>query len=296
MSERSHEANIRDIAQDIRDSLSDDFIEDIESDSLFIQIGDQAFELKPTGKSSDIEDLVKKEMKEKISGKLREMGRNIADKLQEMSQAIQQYKTELNNKIAEYETKISNTTNMPEVNLDHARMGLSIVKGIRPGNIVYLVRGLYWPKTVMYSNDGSEKERKIKSNLSRRMMTPVVFYIEVDKHNRVIEVSTRKLGNLEYFPHYHQQDGDGDCWGTWDYPKNCSSPIDAIQIARKAEKVLENINTYSTTSENPKGLPSLETIHKNIDDDAESPSVTARIRRTGLDAAREETREPVWEI
>lgn len=292
MSEDLHEKKIREMAKEIREMLSEDFIDETESNSLFIQIGDKTFELKPTNKSSDVEDLIKAEMKEKISDKLIQMGKNIAEKLQEMSQAIQRYKTELNDKISEYEEKINDASIMPDVNLDHARLGLSIVKGNRPGSIIYLVRGLYWPKTISLD----DVERKIKSNLSRRMMTPVIFYIEVDNADIVMEVSTRKLGNLSYFPHYHQNEDGGDCWGTWHHPRKCSSPLDAIQIARKAERILENIDSYSTTTKKPVGLPRLDTIRNMVDNENERTKPTARVRRTGLDESLERSSEPVWEV
>lgn len=291
MVERDYEREIEETAKEVKNLLSDSFLDEVEGSSIVIQIGSKAYELKPTGKATDdIEEIVRAEMKQNVSQKLKNMGELISGKINEITKVSSDYKRKLVEKINEYDTRINSVTVMPEIGIEHAEKGLSIVRGNRPGSIVYLVRGVYWPKTITFNHT----EHTLKPSLSRKMMVPVMFYIEVDSDQSVIEVSTRKLMNLQYFPHYHQRESEGDCWGTWNPPGDCRTPDEAIRIARKAEKILENINTHSVTEENPRGFPNMEYLkrHTIVGKEHETPE---RAKRMGVDE-RQGDNEPVWEI
>lgn len=281
--------------EELKSILSDDFIDEIGSSSSFMQIGGKVFELKLSERSfKDVEDIVKSEMKDKIVERLRNLGRIFSKKIEELSTYTRQYNKNLIEKINEYDKLIKDIYVMPDVNMNHAMKGVSVVKGKQPGGIIYLVRGVYWPKTITI-DDGDT--RNIKSSLSRKLMTPVIFYLEVDGSGSVIELSTRKLFNLDYFDHYHQQMGDGDCWGTWDIPSKCEDASKAINIAKKAQLILENIYKPSITNEEPKGLPNLDILVRTSSEDTEGVSPSNRISRTGLDRESMNNREEsVWEI
>lgn len=201
----------------------------------------------------DLDKEIRDEYRQRINVKLEEMKSVINAKFNDTLRSLQMTKDEFARKEQMLMDKLKKAAPMPEVTMEHARRGLSIIKGDRPGEIIWLVRRTYWPKTI----DG----KALAPSFVEKYITPVYIMITTSDH-KVVSVSTRKLGGLELFQHYHQ--ANPDCWGRWKYVTSWKEPSDIIKIADEAEAVLENINTLSIAKREPLGLPKLHVIQKHV--------------------------------
>jgi len=206
---------------------------------------------------------------------------------------VYKYRDLLVNKEARLNELANENFIMPDVTYEHASRGLSIVKGSNPGEVCWLVTGVYSPKKII----NGYNEHYINEKYVKKMVTPVVFYIRTNSVKNILDISVRKPIGLVKFEHYH---GRGrDCWGNWAYPKTFEFPEDIIVIARTAEKVLEYINVGSIMNGAPVGLPRLATLNRNtVTERPEDPGVNANAQRAGVDENLNEVRGDGrgWEV
>lgn len=255
-------------------------MQDISLDEVSLRIGNQIYKLKRTGeaKDIDIEKEIRKEYSQKLSDKLSNLGKAITSKMDEAMTVVHQLRSEAERKEKVLKDKLAAVVSMPDVTFSHAQKGLSVVKGGRAGQLLWLVRRVYWPKFV--------DRRPIKPAYVKKMITPVIIMVTTDS-NRVVGVTTRQIGNLNYFRHYHQS--SPDCWGQWSWPPEWRTPDDILKIADDAISVLENINSRSLAIRSPEGLPRFRTLQRNLEEqgvdiDVEVPRDS--LIRTGVERAR----------
>ena len=273
------------------DKLKDDMfmkVADFNPDTLALQdvtmrIGGKVCKLVVV-ENADIpgEKEIREEYITKIKERLKGIQEYLHQKMQETMSTVEAVKDEYTRKERVLEERLRNAAPMPDVTMDHARKGLTVTKAGN-GELCWYVRGLYWPKR--YNN------REIEMSFSKKLMTPVIFTIRT-KGNQVLNVSIRRVNDLEAFQHYHMMSSNNDCWGYWNWPKTWSEPNDLIRIAREAEAVLEKINGDSIAQENPRGLPMLGTLKNHLLEakaapaPAPKPRIDQELRRQGLDTPR----------
>ena len=267
-------------------------VNDIQLNGFTIRNGNKILELKVT----NIEDItMEQELREEFRGKLGDKLSIIKDKLNEKITEIVQYTTQIKleaeRKERELEERIRNSRPMPDVTEDHAKRGLSVIKGSSRDELIWLVQGIYWPKLI-------DKE-PIDPKYSKKLLTNVTFLIQT-KGNNVLRVSTRQPIGLDFFEHYHQQ--KPDCWGKWKYNSTYRSPDDIIAIARTAEAVLENVNSHSLANRQPRGLPRYSTLarHKiakrSVPQPIDESMLNQATRRSGISTDMRATDEDVWSL
>jgi len=253
-------------------------MKDVDLDEVSIRIGGRMFKLKKVEAADmDIEKEIRKEYSKKLSEKLSNLGKAITDKMDEAMSLTNQIRAEAERKEAKLKKKLEDTNIMPDVTFDHAKKGLSVSKGYR-GEVYWYVRRVYWPKYV--------DRRPIKSSYVKKMITPIIIMVTT-KGNKITGVSTRQIGTLEYFSHYHQS--SPDCWGQWHWINKWESPYDIIKTADDAISVLENINSNSLANRSPRGLPRWRTLQRNLEEVRETSVETPRdnLTRSGIDRDRE---------
>lgn len=245
---------LKNMFQDI-DSIN---IDDVKSEGVTIRVGKQIVKLEVVSDSPiSIEDEIREEFRLKIKEKLQEIKVRLNTQIQSLVESTTQVKIEYERKERELKNKLRRAQPMPDIFLAQAERGLSVVKGERAEELIWLVQGVYWPKT--YGDLARMKE--IEPNYSKKMMTHIIFMIRT-KGNTITKVSTHKPIGLAYFEHYHQQ--RPDCWGSWQHPTRWERPDDIIKVAKDAEAVLENINPYSIATHNPRGLPRQSTVERHL--------------------------------
>jgi len=229
-------------------------MDELKTDGLTIRCGTKILKLTAT----EIEDLsmeqeIREELRQKLTEKLFLIKEKLNVKITEMVQYTQRIKIEAERKERELEEKIRNARVMPDVTMDHAKRGLSCVKSQERDGLIWLIQGIYWPKTV--------DRKPIDPRYSKKLLTNITFKIKTIG-NKVVQVSTHQTIGLNHFDHYHQQ--NPDCWGNWVFNSTYKTPNDIIQIARNAEAVLENVNSRSLANRQPRGLPRFETLQRHV--------------------------------
>jgi len=261
-------------------------IDKIKTDGMSMRIGNKLVIFKSIEDNPiSVEDEIRNELREKINSQQKLIRDKINAKISEMVEYFNQVKREYLRKENDLKRTLRNSTAMPNVEFNHAQRGLSVLKGSN-GEIIWLVQGVYWPKTI----DGKPIEKKF----SKKMISPIVFLIKTND-NKVHDVSTRQPIGLDYFDHYHQS--RPDCWGQWKHSKDFKTPDDIIKIARDGEAVLENINTSSIATGSPRGLPRKSTILKHIVKNKEEDvlgSLNQQIRRSGISVDTGSDSLDVW--
>ena len=268
------------------DCLDSVDIEKIESDGLSIRVGDKLLKLNVVSNTAIPEVAeVKEEFRQKLNEQQRLIKQKINDKINEITEYHHSMRMEYKRKEKELKDILSRSCPMPEINHTHAQQGLSVVKGDGADSLIWLVQGVYWPKTI--------DQKQIDPKFSKKIISNVVFMIETRKL-MVRSVSTRKPIGLDYFSHYHQS--RPDCWGKWKNQSNWKTPNDIIKIAREAEAVLENINTGSIADQNPRGLPRKSTLGRHIIDSKKSQNMGTLNQTTRRSGISEEIRREDGEV
>lgn len=280
---------VTDAMSDIDKSLKSFSVKETKLKDITIRVGSKILKYELVSNTEyDMDKEIRDEYSKLLSDKMKEIRGVINTKFNDTLRSLQMAKDEFTRKEQLLLDRLKKAAPMPEVTMEHARRGLSIVKGDRPGEIFWFVRRTYWPKTI----DGA----LISHTFVEKYITPIyVMITTTDK--KVTSVSTRKLGGLELFQHYHQS--NPDCWGRWKYATTWNDPNDIIKIADEAEAVLENINTMSVAKHEPMGLPKLIVLKKHMAKETERkekkeqvsiviPNQLSRIGTTGA--------EDVWSI
>jgi hypothetical protein len=225
-------------------------VDDIQNEGITIRSGNKLLKLQVVSEEPiTIEDEIREEFRQKLRTKMQEIKNRLNQKVTEIVESTSRIKAEAERKERDLKRKLAEAMPMPQVKMEHAKRGLSVVKGSRQDELVWLVQGVYWPKFV--------DDRPIEPRYSKKLISNVIYMVTT-KGNKVTGVSTHKPIGLDFFDHYHQQ--NPDCWGHWSYPKSWRSADDIIAIARAAEAVLENVNTNSIAHSSPRGLPRKATL------------------------------------
>lgn len=226
-------------------------IKDLISDGIQIYVGGHVvkFEI------SDVEELpadkLKQDIKQQFQKKLEEIKNSINDKLYSLSESYESLREKLEDEIEKYKSE-NVKVEMPEITYDHAKRGLSVVKGNNQNELIWLFRGKYMVNTV--------DSQHIEHELIKRTVKDVI--VEIRTHDRnVVKVKLKKLHQLDDFIHYHSTDeGASDCWGDWKYHQKWDTPDDIIDIGVRALNILKDVNTDSPGDEDPPGLPSISQL------------------------------------
>lgn len=229
-------------------------MKDVKLKDITIRVGSKVLKYECVSNTDfALDKEIREEYSKLLSDKMKEIKDVINTKFNDTLRTLQTAKDEYTRKEKILLDKLKKALPMPEVTMAHARKGLSIIKGDRVGEIIWLVRRTYWPKTF-----GDEQ---ISQSFIEKFVTPIYIMI-VTIDDKVTDVTTRKLGGLELFQHYHQ--ANPDCWGRWQYAKKWSTPDDIILIADEAEAVLENVNPNSIARHEPLGMPSVTTLKRHL--------------------------------
>ena len=261
-------------------------IDTIESDGLSIRVGNKVLKLNVISQQQipEVEE-IKEEFRQKLNEQQRQIKAKINDKINEITEYHHSMRMEYRRKEKELKDILSRSAPMPDIDYSHAQQGLSVVKGTGQNRLVWLVQGVYWPKTLDH--------KQIDPKFSKKMISNVVFMIETSNKS-VTSVSTRKPIGLDYFSHYHQS--RPDCWGKWKNSSSWRTPNDIIKIAREAEAVLENINTGSIAEPNPRGLPRKSTLGRHLVESKKSQKMGALNQTTRRSGITEEVRREDGEV
>jgi hypothetical protein len=259
------------------DDLDGINVDDIQTNGITIRSGNKIIKLEVALEEPlTIEDEVREEFRQKLAAKLQEIKNRLNSKVTEMVEVTSRVRIEAERKEADLKEKLKLSKPMPDVNWRDAKSGISVVKGERRDEMIWLIRGVYAPKFV--------DQKPITPAYAKKLITNIVFLIRTVQ-NKITEVSTRKPLGLGFFSHYHQN--RPDCWGNWKYPKTWKTVEDLIKIGREAEAVLENINTGSIANSTPRGLPRRRTLEKHV---------SKKDRVTDAKLNSDQTREGIGEV
>lgn len=237
---------------EIVDTLTVD--DSIRTGNMSVRIGNVIYDLTPSAKQliAD-EDEIRKELEEKMTIKRHAIKEAVKEKLNLFSMTVESIKSEYYRKEKLLKDTLSTAVPMPNITWEHAKKGLSVVRGFNRGELLWFVRRTYWPKYVNF--------KPIETTYVKKMMTNIYIMIATTD-DTVTSISTRNMKDLEYFDHYHQT--RPDCWGSWVKPTRWTTPDDIVKIADDACSILENINTMSIARRNPSKMPRLETLRNHI--------------------------------
>jgi len=232
-------------------------IDDIKNEEVHLRLGNKIYKLVCSGDIDEtyMENKIRDEFRKRLTEKLDSIKKKINTKLNQMSEFVSAIKEDYKDKEKELQSKLNNIISMPEITFEHAKKGLSVVRGKGPQQYFWLVQGIYWPKYVDHD--------PIDPGFSVGLITPVIILVETNG-NRIIDVSVRKPIGLSRFPQYHTISHDRECWGTWKYEREWRTPTDIIKIAQEAQIILENINSGSLGNRAPDGLPGIETVRRHV--------------------------------
>lgn len=271
---------------DIEKALSSVSLDNIRAEGFTIMCGTKVLKLSVTEEKSDssIEDVIRKELSDKLSERLLKIGDVVKKKLDDMTVYVSQIKSEYEKKTYEVEERLKYSNIMPNITYEHARQGLSLSKGNDKDELKWFYQAVYWPKYI----DNSV----IDKSYSKRMVSNIVIMVTTFD-NKITRVDVKKPIGMGSFEHYHT-----GCWGNWNYSKEWTTPDDIIKVCKEAEIVLETINTESLANRSPRGLPRVSTVltHSLERTPAERDvfEASARMRNSGISA--DNTREDAWSV
>jgi hypothetical protein len=248
----------KDIYEKADEKLSKQLVINIEDpQKIVLQVGSIIYELKPTSQTS-IEDSFKKEFQQKYETQynrvVTSLRSDFASKIKQVDDFVADVIKLSEESKREIERIRRESQPMPVISYDLAKRGLTVSKGNEMQQFYWFFRAVYSPKFV--------DRKMLKTRFIKQMVTPIIILIET-KEDRVYSVTTRRLDNLNYFSHYHQ--ASPDCWGSWSIPRNWSTPEDIYKIGIGAQNILENINSDSVANREPRGLPRLSTLLRNLE-------------------------------
>jgi hypothetical protein len=242
--------------------------------NYLLKIGNKVYNLVASEIQDINEDLIRKEMEESLEVKRNIIKEQIREQMNEVSLMVSSIKAEYDRKEKLLKERMATAVPMPDVRWEHARRGLSVVRGNGMGELIWLVKRTYNPKYLDF--------KPIESTYVKKMMTNIYIRI-LTRDDCVTLVSTHSMGTLDFFDHYHQR--SPDCWGNWTIPSKWNTPDDIISIADAASAVLENINGMSLARRNPRHLPRIDTLRHHVINEnvqAQQTNQAVRVSTTGL--------------
>lgn len=248
--------------------LDDDFT----SKTVSLRLGNKVYDLVVSDKNIEVnEDEIREEFEARLTEKRLKIKDSIKSKMAEVSALVSSIQDEYDRKERILKDTLSKSAPMPNVTWEHAKRGLTIVKGGGRGEILFLIKRTYNPKYFDHKN--------IEPLYVKKLMTNI--YIKVStRDDQILGVSSHYMNTLEYFDHYHQ--ARPDCWGSWKYPSHYKTIEDIIKIADDAIAVMENINPMSIAHRSPSLLPRLETIRRHVLTEAPTAPKSVKVSVTGL--------------
>jgi hypothetical protein len=254
----------KDVIASVEKTMSTLTLDDIQSQGLTLRIGGKVVKFEMTGETSLPEDEIRKEYAQKLTEKLKSIKDSLNEKMSEMAYMADEARRDFEKKERALNDKLKMAKPMPDITFEHAKSGLSVVKGTNMGELFWMYQGIYWPKFV--------DNRPISPTYIKKMITPITLTIAT-KDNKVTSVTVRKTIGLGKFDHYHNT-GSGDCWGSWSFEKSWSTPNDILGICKDAMAVLENINGNSLANRTPAGLPTYAAVRKNSTETSSGSTTT----------------------
>jgi len=222
-----------------------------------IRVGDQElnFSLSST-KTLPIDD-IKKEFSQIYKEKLSKIKLELENKLESLNESFETIKEKLSDeleKVKENNTKFF----IPDITSEHAKRGLSIVKGNKKDEIIWYLRGTY---KIKYFDD-----IPVSKEITKLTTFPAVMEIITNDDNTITNVKIKTWTDLSNFHHYHSVDsGSEDCWGQWNFSEKWKTPDDIINLGNRAFTILQNINSDSIGNNDPRNLPSVEQVRSSLD-------------------------------
>jgi len=260
-------------------------ISDVKSNEISIRIGNEVIVFSQSNKYnlSSIEEEIREELKDKVNEKLKAIGEKLKERIEYASNMIDTYKSTYEIEKKKLEEKIKNAFIMPEITLEHAKKGLSVVRGNRNDEFIWIMNGVYNPKFV--------DKRMIEKKYRSMMLTQIVFLVTT-KNDKVTGLDIVKPIGLGRFDHYHT-----GCWGDFKYSRKWSTPDDIIQLVKEAEIVLETINSMSLADRSPENLPRFSTLKNHLLNEGESDGESIsnkHLLRAGVTESSRNDSDEVW--
>lgn len=253
-------------------SSSTNILENAKTNGMSIRVGNKLVKFQITEEIQLPEDEIRAEYEQILNNKVAEISKEFDTKAAELAYIADMARKDFEAKEKALNTRLINLKPMPEISFDHAKAGLSVVRGSKDGEYFWLYQTVYWPKFV--------DSRPISATYIKKMITPMTIVVST-QGDKVISVVTRKTIGLGKFDHYHNT-GSGDCWGSWSFNPVWSTPSDIINICKDATAVLENINGNSLARRNPVGLPTYAAVRKNSVDAPVETKLSKNDERMGV--------------
>lgn len=242
------------------------------SKTVTLRLGNKTYELVASDNNFEVdEDMIREEFEERLTEKRLKIKDSIKSKMAEVSAMVSSIQDEYDRKERILKDTLAKAAPMPDVTWEHAKRGLTIVKGQGRGEIVFLIKRTYNPKYFDHKNIEPLYVKKLMTNIYIRIIT---------RDKQIIGVSSHYMNTLDYFDHYHQS--SPDCWGSWKYPTKYERIDEIIKIADDAIAVMENINSMSIAHRSPALLPRLETIRRHVMPDAPTAPKAVKVNVTGI--------------
>lgn len=236
-------------------------LEKILQNGFKVSVGDKVLKFDLTGSEKTPTDEISDKVKEKYQQKLQDLKEYIDEKIHSLQES---YETKVEKLEDEYEKVREENSKfiMPDVGVEEAKRGLSVVKGESPNELIWLYRDVYKVETI----DG----KPIDPSVSKLTETPAIIQITTNE-NKVTNIKLKYWGKLDNFSHYHSIDsGSSDCWGDWNYLVNWESPEDIIDIGEHAFGILKDVNSASPGDTEPPFLPRLDELKHSIVENVEN--------------------------
>jgi hypothetical protein len=244
----------------IRDNVSVINVTD-NNDQILMMMAGKYFKMVAVQESSNIEELMKEDYERQLTAEKDRLATECETTMNEFKSFAEHTLREGELEIQKLHERLRNSAPMPEIGYDHAKAGLSVVKG-EAGRLMWLFHTIYAPQFL--------NNAPLSPAITKKMITPMIIMIQT-KDDDVVGVETRTL-NLDYFRHYHRHGSDSrrqtpgsDCWGQWKWHgRKVKNADEVLMIAREAANVLSNVNSGSPASRSPVGLPRLGTLASHV--------------------------------
>lgn len=265
-------------------------LDDIKSKGLSLTFAGKTFKFTDLEviDDEDVEEKIRGEFREKLNSQQQRIREKINTKINQLLTMHQQKQNELERKERQLQAKYNNAAMMPDITYNHAKKGLMVVKNEgKHDELLWLFRGRYQCK--FFKKSRAKKPMAIKADLRRRLVKDIIIRIKT-KGSQILGVTTHVPdSSMSAFWHYHKMSNDSDCWGSWKFKKDWSSPDDIVNVAKDALAVLETINEGSVAKSDPPGLPKLDTVKNHL----EKVKTSKKMDKDFMDAVKGDAVEEV---
>lgn len=267
------------------DDTDTDVLKSVLENGLSMIVGDRELKFTLTGAEKSPTDDIREEIKKTYQDRLYKLKDVINDKLYSLSENFESIKEKLEDELEKTKDENSKFV-MPDITVEHAKEGLSVVRGADTEELVWLYRGLYRVETI----DG----KSIDPEVSESTVTPAIMEI-ITNGNRVTSVKIRRWDNMKPFVHYHSigSEADSDCWGDWEFQIQWETPDDIIELAEHGFAILTDVNSSSPGDRSPSFLPSIDDLFNSIVDEVSDEERQNMSSFTNRLVGRNE-REYIW--